>query len=97
MKIYIAGKITGDAYAKEKFERAEMTLKKFNHTVLNPMKNVGFEYRQYIDMGLCELSKCDAIYMLRDWKESKGATLEHHYAEVTGMKIMYQEKGYKDI
>lgn len=33
----------------------------------------------------------DAIYMLRDWKDSPGATAEHEFAKATGKYIFYQD------
>lgn len=58
------------------------------HTVLNPVKNLGFDYKEYIDMGLSELSKCEAIYLLEGYENSKGALLELHYAETVGLKVL---------
>lgn len=43
-------------------------------------------------MGLCELMKCDAIYLLKGWERSKGACLEKHYAKVIGLEIFEQGK-----
>lgn len=90
MKIYIAGKITGNPNYKLQFEEAEKDLKKEGHAVINPVKNLGFEYKEYIDMGLCELMHCEAIYLLKGWPESAGANLEYTYAKTIGIKILYQ-------
>jgi hypothetical protein len=37
------------------------------------------------------LALCDAIYMLRDWKESPGATSEYYYAKACGKDIIFEE------
>ena len=76
MKIYIAGKITGNPNYKEQFAAAEKKLKAEGHQVINPTwKPEGLPYKQYIDMGLMELQQCDVIYLLSDWKDSKGASM----------------------
>ena len=88
MKVYIAGKITGNPDYIKQFAEAEEELKASGHTVLNPVKDKGFSYKEYIDMGLCELMKCDGIYLLDGWQESSGARLEFLYAMVTDMVVV---------
>lgn len=95
MKVYIAGKITGNPNYKKQFAKAEEKLKAAGHIVLNPVKSEGFSYKDCIDMGLCELMRCDAIYLLRDWKQSEGAYLEYTYASTTGMQIFYEQEGWQ--
>lgn len=36
------------------------------------------------------LVECHQIYMLHDWRSSKGATLEHLIATQLKLKIIYQ-------
>ena len=92
MKVYIAGAITNNPDYNKQFAEAEEILKASGHTVLNPVKNKGFSYKDYIDMGLCELMKCDGIYLLDGWQNSRGARLEFLYALVTDMVIVEEGK-----
>lgn len=91
MKIYIAGAISNNPNYEKQFEKAEKMLLEEGHAVINPVKNWGFDYKEYIDMGLCELMRCEAIYLLEGWENSPGANLELRYAEVVGLKIFEQE------
>lgn len=89
-KIYIAGPISSNGNYINDFKQAEEKLKAKGYAVINPVKNLGFSYKDYIDMGLCELMKCDSIYMLKGWELSIGAKLERHYAITIGMDIIYE-------
>lgn len=88
MKVYIAGAITNNPNYKEQFKAAEEMLIAAGYAVINPCKNDGFEYREYINMGLCELMHCDAIYLLKGYENSTGATLEHDYARTVGLIVI---------
>ncbi|MCH5149269.1 MAG: DUF4406 domain-containing protein [Spirochaetales bacterium] len=86
MKVYIAGKITGlerDSVVR-KFESARNKLVGMGHdvfipTVLPVYDNVS--YTDYMRVCFAMIDICDAIYLLDDWKDSKGACKEYKYAQ----------------
>lgn len=90
MKVYIAGKITGCPDYKENFAAAAFAVRNMGHEPVIPFEGTaGTEtYKQYIDHGLEVLRTCDAIYMMANWPDSKGAIIERMYAEVVGMPMI---------
>jgi len=88
--VYIAGKITGDDNYKEKFNAAEEHLKKSGYIVLNPawLPNAGLEYEQYMRIGSKMLDEADAIYLIKDYKDSPGAIRELRQAVIQNKEIL---------
>lgn len=94
-KIYISGKITGTTDYIQRFESAEKALSKY-YTVINPAKvNAQLPketvWEEYMKMSMCMLEMCNAIYMLKGWKDSKGAILEHEFAKSKNYKIFFEK------
>lgn len=92
--IFISGSITKDLHTnyRDKFKKAEEKLTAQGYAVINPSyQNVGFKYEDYLIITLNMLARCDAIYMLSGWEESKGALLEYNYACLTNKVILYEE------
>jgi len=102
MRIYIAGKITGTPpeICKAKFQGAEDRLKNMDLRgleVVNPVKLVGNPQAGWnVAMVQCfaALIQCDAIYLLNDWKDSKGARIEFEVAKELDLKMFFESKIY---
>lgn len=95
MKIYISGKITGDSGYIEKFKAAEKEIRQqykgcevINPAVILQTMPESTTYAEYIKISICLLDMCDSVYMLPDWKESKGAYMEYHRAFDMGYEIL---------
>ena len=97
MKIYISGSITGTDDFMERFSIAQKKLERDGHDVVNPaLVNSNLPksttYSEYMDMSICMLKMCDAIYLLEGWKSSRGANLELIFAMLNNKKILYEVK-----
>ena len=89
MKIYIAGKITGEPNYKEKFDIAATSLEAQGHIVLNPAElPEGMLPADYMRICFAMIDTGDAIYLLKDWCSSFGASIERNYAMYTGKSIL---------
>ncbi len=95
MKTYISGKISGLDYeeVKIKFANAAQLLSDIGMEPVSPLDN-GLEYSaSWEDHLLADIEKlltCDAILMLHDWTDSRGARIEKTIAEEKGIMILFE-------
>ncbi|TYK34365.1 DUF4406 domain-containing protein [Bacteroides pyogenes] len=101
MKIYISGKITGLPLkeTRERFADAQALLDGIGFEAVNPMKkslpaNATWEQHMVKDIEL--LFKCDAIYMMDNWIDSKGALIEYDIAKRLGLDIWFESNVRRD-
>lgn len=95
-KIYVSGKITGlylpDAI--KNFKETSKKLEKLDFEVINPMELVkkqnGWKWIDYMKKDIKLLIECDAIFMMDNWVNSKGAKIEHDLAIGLGLKCFYE-------
>ena len=85
MKVYIAGKITGDPGYQDKFLKAKLQLHQRGYIVLNPAElPEGMSPADYMRICFAMIDVADAVVFLPDAAESAGARLEMAYCEYVG-------------
>ncbi len=94
-KCYIAGKI-GDlpeTEYKAHFHFAKEEVKKLGYEPISPVDlphNHERTWSAYMKEDLSEMLKCEAVYALRNWRQSPGATIEIKTALAVGINIIHQ-------
>ena len=98
--IYISGKITGTDDYEDRFLKAEHKLKTRGFNVLNPVRTGRWLERylapkiptwvEYMKQDIKAMMSADCIYMLKGYRESKGARLELFLAKILKYEIIYE-------
>lgn len=90
MKIYLAGKITGDPDYKRKFSAVEGVLRDYGHIVINPaILPEGLRPKEYMRICFSMIDAADIVAFIPDWDSSTGAKLECDYCEYTGKRTFF--------
>lgn len=93
-KIYLAGKVTGDPCYKMKFEAGVKHLEDLGwkrEDIVNPAQLVPGDTPWLKAMWKCLwlMRRCEWVAMLPNWKESRGAKIEHLVAKLRLKWIIY--------
>ena len=105
MRVYISGKIGEEVLSeatRQKFAQAEKTLQARGFETFNPTtsgfgktaeedaeRNGSTFWEEIILYDLNILKRCDAIYLLEDYKDSPGALTEVSYAKGAKKQFFY--------
>jgi hypothetical protein len=96
MKAFISGRVSGIKYeyAKRNFKKVETVLVKQGYEVVNPTTLCNKEWSWLRCMCVClwHLSKCDEIYVMRNYKKSKGAKIELRFARLLRKQVFFIDK-----
>lgn len=88
MKIYIAGKITGDPDYRAKFADAQRQIEAQGHIVLNPATlPEGMEPKDYMRICFAMIDAADELWEFPTAWASKGAMLEEAYCDYCGKTV----------
>lgn len=94
-RIYIAGPVSGldEADVRMRFRAAELRLAGEGHDVVNPVRlcSSSWPWERCMRVCISAMMGCDAVYMLKNWKRSRGARLEHFVALKLGMGITLEK------
>ena len=92
-KVYLSGKIRGDTAYREKFAGAQKQLEAKGFVVLNPaLLPAGLDEGDYMRIAQAMLDSADMMACLPDWRESKGAMVEHDLCRRIGKSCLsYQD------
>ena len=99
--IFVSGPYRADTRSEIglNIQRAEKVAKKLwveDWAVICPhMNSAHFDGtvsdHHFLEGGIEILTRCDAIYMMRDWQDSVGSMAEHAVAMELDMEIIYEE------
>lgn len=92
-KIYIAGKITGDANYRSKFAEIAKRYKASGFTVINPaLLPAGMRTEDYAKICFEMLNAADTVVFLPDYIDSYGARLEMSYCRYIRKPMEFLEE-----
>ena len=92
VKVFISGKVSGIDYyvAFNKFAEEEAMLSRIGYEVVNPTKLCKKNWSWLRCMAVClwHLLRCNCVYQLDNWQDSRGARIEYKWAKFLGKKIL---------
>jgi nucleoside 2-deoxyribosyltransferase len=96
-RLYLAGKITGlpTIEVEQKFKQAEDIYTKLGFSIVNPFELIRTEgsehepWEHIMRACLIYMLASDAVVLLHDWKDSKGANLEKDLARKLNIPLFY--------
>ena len=92
-RVYISGSITKDPEYRSHFIAAENKLRAMGMKVFNPAKfdaDPNKTWEDYMRNDITQLMRCRAIYLLKGWRQSRGAKLEYKIAKQLGYMVIFE-------
>jgi hypothetical protein len=100
-RIYIAGKVTGTPIEEttNKFKSWKQAIESMGFEAVNPLEvvnNWNTPWEQAMRMCVAALVGCDAVFLLPDWMDSRGALIEQRIAQEMGIPTFEGDKQLKE-
>jgi len=90
VKVYISGPMTGvpENEYKLAFAEVENELRYRGHSVFNParLEMNGFGNEEHIAINFAAITICDAVFLMKGWKENAGAVRKYYFARAHNKK-----------
>jgi hypothetical protein len=98
--IYIAGKVSGEPIAEctLKFGAAQKEIEAQGCRAINPLAVVNdwhMPWRQAMRLCIKAMLEADAVLLLDDYQESRGAMIEYKLAQDLGLRVLIGTKDLK--
>ena len=96
-RCYMVGSSSGmDAESvRSAFEKAKSAVRKKGYDPVSPLDVAGFmpqglsADKKLKNLTLItELSRCDAVFLMENWRQSERAKFEYHYAMASGIEVL---------
>lgn len=97
-RVFISGPITDTDDYIERFIEAENILREEGLLPVNPVRfsahliEAKFSWDEFMDITMSLLKQCSRIYMLKGWKNSRGALAEYKYAVEHKLSVILEEE-----
>jgi hypothetical protein len=96
MKVYLSGKITGltEPEYTALFDKAADEVRALGFTPVNPVTlphQHSKTWSAYMRESLIEMLKCEAIYMMSGWQDSRGSVIENNICRLLDFEIIQQQ------
>ena len=100
-RIYISGPISNMPNLNvEAFASAAVLLRSQGWIPVNPHEkdiHADATWVEHLRADIPLLLGCKAVYLLKGWQQSKGASLERHIAQELGMTVIEQESKHDPL
>jgi hypothetical protein len=92
---YLSGKISGLLHIEyvANFDYASIEAEKLGYLPVNPVRiydGKNWSWLRFMIADLALLARCEAIYLQKNWRDSRGARIERAFARMLRKDVIFQ-------